>query len=139
MNARHLLLTHFSGRYPKLPPLTGSCPVDLSAESIEPTVAIAFDLATLRLDKFWKMGNYQEPMDLLFGWDEEEEEDEGSGNSPQCRKVDWSGACKVVFTGSNNSSEHSKYLYISVLLLLPSASWHPSSDSPPALDSLRPA
>ena len=74
MNARHLLLTHFSARYPKLPPLTRSSPVD--SDVAEPTVAIAFDLATLRLDEFWKMSHYQEPMDLLFSWDEAEEDEE---------------------------------------------------------------
>lgn len=75
MKARHLLLTHFSARYPKLPPLTRPS-TSSSDSSIEPTVAIAFDLATLRLDEFWKMEHYREAMDTLFGWDEAEEDGE---------------------------------------------------------------
>lgn len=75
MKARHLLLTHFSARYPKLPPLTRPSSIS-NEEEHEPTVAIAFDLATLRLDEFWKMEHYREPMDTLFGWDEAEEDGE---------------------------------------------------------------
>lgn len=76
MEARHCLLTHFSARYPKLPPLTRA---DGTARAFEPIVAIAFDLATLRLDEFWKMDRYREAMDLLFGWDEGEEEESIAG------------------------------------------------------------
>lgn len=72
MKARQLLLTHFSARYPKLPPLTRP---SSAAEVDEPIIAVAFDLASLRLDEFWKMAHYQEPMDLLFGWDEAEEDE----------------------------------------------------------------
>lgn len=75
MNAKYCLLTHFSARYPKLPPL--SAPQSSTADTIEPVVAIAFDLATLRMDEFWKMERYRGAMDALFGWDEEGD-DEGS-------------------------------------------------------------
>lgn len=75
MNAKHCLLTHFSARYPKLPPL--SAPTTSTGDTTEPIVAIAFDLATLRMDEFWKMEKYRDAMDALFGWDEEGDE-EGS-------------------------------------------------------------
>ena len=64
MNARNCLLTHFSARYPKLPPVTRR--EDAEEGEFEPTVAIAFDLATMRLDEFWKMVRYRAAMDLLF-------------------------------------------------------------------------
>lgn len=69
MRATHLLLTHFSARYPKLPPLTR-----FSVEGdFEPTVALAFDLASMPIGDFWKLERYREAMDLLFSWDELEE------------------------------------------------------------------
>lgn len=78
MKARHCLLTHFSARYPKLPPVTRADPSSPEG-TFEPTVAIAFDLCTLRLDEFWKMERYRTAMDLLFAWDEEDDDDaEGS-------------------------------------------------------------
>lgn len=61
MEARHCLLTHFSARYPKLPPL------DTKEEGeTEPIVAVAFDLMTLRLDEFWKMDKYSAALTTLF-------------------------------------------------------------------------
>ncbi|GAA5995462.1 ribonuclease Z [Rhodotorula paludigena] len=74
MRARHLLLTHFSARYPKLPPLsTASASSDLP----RPTVATAFDLMTLRLDEFWKVEQYRDAMDALLSWDEAEDRNDG--------------------------------------------------------------
>ena len=73
MRARHLLLTHFSARYPKLPPLsTASASSDLP----RPVVATAFDLMTLRLDEFWKVERYRDAMDALLSWDEADDRDD---------------------------------------------------------------
>lgn len=69
MNARHLLLTHFSARYPKLPPASSSS----STGTHQPIVATAFDLMTLRLSDFWKIERYREALDALLSWDEAEE------------------------------------------------------------------
>lgn len=73
MEAQFCLLTHFSARYPKLPPL-------LHDAADGPQVAMAFDLATLRLDEFWKMERFRPTMDLLFG-DEEGDADSVAGDS----------------------------------------------------------
>lgn len=83
MRTQHLLLTHFSARYPKLPPLSHASAetngVDVSgpgadSDKIEPVIAVAFDMATMRLDEFWKMEQYRQPaMDTLFAWDEDTE------------------------------------------------------------------
>ncbi|GAA6021489.1 hypothetical protein JCM11491_006513 [Sporobolomyces phaffii] len=77
MQARHLLLTHFSARYPKLPP--ASAPLAVS-ELRRPVVATAFDLMTLKLSEFWKMEKYRDALDTLLGWDEVETT-EGGVNS----------------------------------------------------------
>lgn len=68
MKAKHCLLTHFSARYPKLPPL--SDPLAEIDGVREPIVAMAFDMATLRLDEFWKMERYRPAMGVLFQDDE---------------------------------------------------------------------
>jgi hypothetical protein len=47
MNAKNVLLTHFSQRYPLNVPLPEIGPSD-------PTVGYAFDLMKLRLGEFWK-------------------------------------------------------------------------------------
>ncbi|KAM0752304.1 hypothetical protein T439DRAFT_355163 [Meredithblackwellia eburnea MCA 4105] len=75
MKAEYCLLTHFSARYPKLPPLNHD-----GDDNQGPIVAVAFDLATMYLDEFWKMERYREAMDVLFG-DGEEEKDELHGAS----------------------------------------------------------
>lgn len=73
MEARHLLLTHFSARYPKLPPPST---FDSSEQTHRPVVATAFDLMTLRLDEFWKVERYRDAMDALLSWDEAEDRDD---------------------------------------------------------------
>ncbi|KAI5476760.1 3' tRNA processing endoribonuclease [Pseudohyphozyma bogoriensis] len=74
MSAKHLLLTHFSARYPKLPPLN-----HVEGENVnEPIVAMAFDMMTLGLDEFWKAERFRKPMDTLMGWDEVEEQESTS-------------------------------------------------------------
>lgn len=82
MQAKNCLLTHFSARYPKLPPLTVApvAPLAMTTSDtikgpIEPVVAIAFDMATLSLDEFWKMQKYGEAMRGLFRDDEVEGDD----------------------------------------------------------------
>ena len=85
MGARHLLLTHFSARYPKLPPLSvrARSPSSLTAEKlaggaeepVEPVVAVAFDLATMRLDQFWQVERFRPAMDALLGWEDDAKED----------------------------------------------------------------
>ena len=75
MKASHCLLTHFSARYPKLPPMSEEAGGD------EMQVAMAFDLMTLRLDEFWKMDRFRPAMDLLFGDDEEDGSEAGEAEN----------------------------------------------------------
>lgn len=82
MEAKACLLTHFSARYPKLPPLKSTSHSLESAsseagEGTDPLVAIAFDLMSLRVDEFWKMEKFQSAMEVLFddGEDKTSKED----------------------------------------------------------------
>ena len=84
MEAKTCLLTHFSARYPKLPPLKShhspsSATSDAGEEERDPIVAIAFDLMSLRVDEFWKMEKYQKAMEVLFDDGEEKVVKEESG------------------------------------------------------------
>ncbi|BGP27122.1 3' tRNA processing endoribonuclease [Rhodotorula toruloides] len=73
MRARHLLLTHFSARYPKLPPPSAFA---TDGEAHRPIVANAFDLMSLRLADFWKVERYRDAMDALLSWDEAGDRDD---------------------------------------------------------------
>ncbi|GAA5944075.1 tRNase Z [Sporobolomyces koalae] len=75
MRARHLLLTHFSARYPKLPPVSSQ---HETLDSRGPVIATAFDLMTLQLSDFWKMERYREALDCLLGWDEPDQSKEAT-------------------------------------------------------------
>lgn len=76
MKAKHVLLTHFSQRYPKIPKLPAVAPGDAtfstpSAE--EPIVALAFDYMQIRVADMWKMAHYTEALNTLYATDEEAE------------------------------------------------------------------
>ncbi|KAK4055371.1 hypothetical protein OIO90_003209 [Microbotryomycetes sp. JL221] len=73
MRAKHLLLTHFSARYPKLPPMMTTQESEKNQNHEDPIVALAFDLASLKLKDFWKTKYWSKAMDTLFSWDEVEE------------------------------------------------------------------
>lgn len=79
MNARYVILNHFSQRYPKIPKLPAPEPVDENGQvvpSTGPTVAISFDYMSLRAADAWKMSHFTEPLSLLYAEEEEEGVDE---------------------------------------------------------------
>ena len=51
MKAKNLLLTHFSARYPRVPPKT--------VEKVAGNLALALDGADMRIGDLWKMAIYQ--------------------------------------------------------------------------------
>ena len=69
MNAQKLLLTHFSARYPGMPPRQGGN----GDGSARPLVGIAFDYARIRLGDFWKLNAYLPAIQHAF--DQLEDED----------------------------------------------------------------
>ncbi len=66
MNARNVLLTHFSARYPKMPPSIVAPLEENTTERKEPLVALAFDLMEIDLDKMWKANLYLPAIEQCF-------------------------------------------------------------------------
>jgi ribonuclease Z len=81
MKAKHILLNHFSQRYPKIPkmpvppPSSPGSPSRSQNGKAEPIVSISFDLMSINVSEMWKMAHYMEPISLLFP-DEEEGDDD---------------------------------------------------------------
>ncbi|KAF9454406.1 hypothetical protein P691DRAFT_717421 [Macrolepiota fuliginosa MF-IS2] len=65
-NAENVLLTHFSARYPKMPPSVVVPPEENMAEQKGPLVTLAFDLAEMDLDDMWKMNLYLPAIEQCF-------------------------------------------------------------------------
>ncbi|WWC91109.1 uncharacterized protein L201_006050 [Kwoniella dendrophila CBS 6074] len=90
MKAKHILLNHFSQRYPKLPKLPSAKPKPVTIEEsgmndsaipsvdqqTEPIISISFDFMSIKIGEMWKMSYYMEPLSLLFVETEEEGEGE---------------------------------------------------------------
>ncbi|KAJ7035559.1 hypothetical protein C8F04DRAFT_1037200 [Mycena alexandri] len=77
MNAENVLLTHFSARYPRLPPpvaAVGPTPVE-AAGATPPIVALAFDHANLTIGSIWKLNMYLPAIQQVFA-DTSDEADE---------------------------------------------------------------
>ncbi|GLB41597.1 putative tRNase Z endonuclease [Lyophyllum shimeji] len=69
MNAEHILLTHFSARYPKMPPSAIARPSQIPVEdgrAKEPIVALAFDHANLAIGNMWKVNYYLPALEQSF-------------------------------------------------------------------------
>lgn len=60
MGAQKLLLTHFSARYPGMPPRRGD------GESGGPLIGLAFDYSRVRLGDMWKLNMYLPPIQHAF-------------------------------------------------------------------------
>ncbi|KAF8434881.1 hypothetical protein L210DRAFT_3552991 [Boletus edulis BED1] len=69
MKARNILLTHFSARYPNIPPSVTS-----EHNPGDPTLALAFDHANIRIGDMWKMNAYIKAIEQSFA-DLEDEHD----------------------------------------------------------------
>lgn len=75
MNARNILLTHFSQRYPKVA-VVSAAPADSTTFSgPRPTIATAFDYASLRIGDLWKMEKYMPA--IVQCYDDADEDEAG--------------------------------------------------------------
>ncbi|KAJ7573869.1 hypothetical protein C8J56DRAFT_1173192 [Mycena floridula] len=73
MNARNLLLTHFSARYPKMPPyIEGN---DAGILGVKANVGLAFDNGGFRIGDMWKLGYYHAALQANFAFTAAEEGD----------------------------------------------------------------
>ncbi|KAH7882444.1 hypothetical protein F5I97DRAFT_1961874 [Phlebopus sp. FC_14] len=61
MKARNVLLTHFSGRYPTMPPSAMR-----KRRNGDPVVALAFDHANIKIGNMWKMNAYMKAIEQSF-------------------------------------------------------------------------
>ncbi|KAF8887345.1 hypothetical protein BD779DRAFT_1527626 [Infundibulicybe gibba] len=77
MNAEHILLTHFSARYPKVPP--SSVNNRPGEGTKEPVIALAFDHANIAIGDMWKMKFYLPAIEQNFS-DTVEEDDKEDTN-----------------------------------------------------------
>lgn len=81
MNARYIVLNHFSQRYPKAPKLQLSTAEE---SSTTPDVAISFDFMSLRAADTWKIAHYMPAIEVLFKQvekeDGEDDEEDKAGN-----------------------------------------------------------
>ncbi|RDB18569.1 Ribonuclease Z, mitochondrial [Hypsizygus marmoreus] len=83
MTAEHILLTHFSARYPKMPPSGVAKPNQIEEDAQkrlkEPIIALAFDHANLEIGKMWKMNYYLAAVEQSFRDTVEEDDVEEDG------------------------------------------------------------
>lgn len=70
MRAKKLLLTHFSARYPGMPPRDASS----DADGDGPVVGLAFDYARIRMGDMWKLNAYLPAIQSALNEFGEEEE-----------------------------------------------------------------
>lgn len=82
MNARHVLLTHFSARYPNVPPSVAT-----TRGPGDPIVALAFDHAHIRIADMWKMNAYIGAIERSFA-DLEDDNNDGAMVQMQMEAVD---------------------------------------------------
>jgi ribonuclease Z len=78
MNAENVLLTHFSARYPKMPPHISE--TSEGAQQRGPTLGLAFDQARVRIGDMRKLELYLPAIKQSF-LDTAEEGDEDADNS----------------------------------------------------------
>jgi len=71
MQAKNLLLTHFSNRFPKTPQM-----INGPSKATDPTIAVAFDHASFSIGNLWKLNRYLPAVEQSF-IDSEDPEDEG--------------------------------------------------------------
>ena len=76
MKAKNVLLTHFSARYPKMPPSGVPTPNTRYEPSREPFLALAFDHANIAIGDMWKMNLYLPAIKQSFSDIADEADDE---------------------------------------------------------------
>lgn len=76
MNAKNILLTHFSARHPKMPPSVVEQEKLRSKD--DPVVAPAFDLTSLTIGSLWKMKHYLPALEMNFNDTKDQDEEAGA-------------------------------------------------------------
>lgn len=96
IGAKHILLNHFSQRYPKLPKSkVTSVHAGGEADGERSVVSISYDFMSVKIGQMWRMGYYMDAAELLFNKDEGDEEDEVVVRSTEGTIVDEKSQKKV--------------------------------------------
>lgn len=66
MKAANILLTHFSARYPTMPPSGVSITPDQDAMTEQATLGLAFDSTDITIRDMWKMNLYLRAIEQSF-------------------------------------------------------------------------
>ncbi|KAJ6605846.1 hypothetical protein B0H10DRAFT_2076138 [Mycena sp. CBHHK59/15] len=77
---KNILLTHFSARYPRMPPPVGMAGPKTASDGQrkDPVVALAFDHANLTIGSMWRLSMYLPAIQQTFADTSEEEDEEES-------------------------------------------------------------
>lgn len=67
MQAENILLTHFSARYPRMPPTTSLPDSPRASPSPGPHLGLAFDQTRFTIGDMWKMKFYLRAIELNMG------------------------------------------------------------------------
>lgn len=76
MKAANILLTHFSARYPTMPPSGVPAPLDQDGTTKEATLGLAFDNTNIAIRDMWKMNFYLRAIEQSFKDPTEEADDD---------------------------------------------------------------
>lgn len=66
MNAENILLTHFSARYPQMPPSSLPRALARGDSRRDPFLGLAFDNTDIKIGNVWKMNAYLQAIEQSF-------------------------------------------------------------------------
>lgn len=80
MRARNILLTHFSARYPRIPPMASLPASPKAGAAHSPNLGLAFDCTRFTIGDMWKHRHYLPAIELSLG-DMSKDDDDGTAIS----------------------------------------------------------
>lgn len=80
MGAENILLTHFSARYPRIPPTTSLPASPKAGARRTPNLGIAFDCTRVKIGDMWKLRHYLPAIEVSLG-DVANDDDDGTAIS----------------------------------------------------------
>lgn len=104
MRARHVVLNHFSQRYPKVPDIA---PIQADG-GFTPDVAISFDLMSLRAGDSWKMQHYMDAVGLMYASEEAEEAGAGAEDGAEADGEGVDSTSEATANGNSNGNGNGK-------------------------------
>lgn len=81
MGAKNILLTHFSARYPRIPPTTALPTSPEAGAGKPPNLGLAFDCSRVKIGDMWKLRHYLPAIELSLGDVAKDDDDDGAAIS----------------------------------------------------------